>query len=1124
MLKPTHVVALFCAVGALVVPRVSPAPAIASGSPSVKVIVELRGSPLALDQNLKARNQDTGYHFKLDPQLPQAKAYVRQLGNYQAAEIAYLHSKGINLQVGWHFRTAFNGFSATVPTAELARLQTLRNVTQVLPDRRMQLLDDHSLPLIHATDAWAQLGGGPNAGKGVYIAQLDTGIETSNPCFGGAGFKAPPGGTRADTAANKKLTNNKVVVVRAFGQTPGKKYSAVDTSGHGTFGAAIEACDYQTKTPLGTTMSGVAPAAQLMDYNIAPGGEGGSTDAQILAAIDVALQDGADVINLSFGGSSGDPRLDDEAQAFNAAATAGVPAAISAGNAGPEPQTIGSPATDPNVMAVGATTNAAGVYPTVAVTGSNVPAGLQRIKARQGTHVFSSAVGPALAVYVGLGRLPGDSCTPACPPGNNDYAGKDVTGKIVLIDRGYTTFEDKINHAAKEGAIGAIIMDNRSETELPSMDVKTATLPALAISETDGKSLLSYVQANPSAEITLDPKPIVASETPDVVTDFSSRGHGTNYGIKPDVVAPGEDIYSAAESKSTNHNPDLYSPSGFTSADGTSFSAPHVTGAIALVLQKHAKWTPLEVRSALMNTASTNVYLNDDRTGTPAVSDDGAGLIDVDAAISTPALLTPPSYSFGEVNVGYGPVQRTKMLTLTNVGAGNGQWQLSIHQLQGAPGLALGVPASVTLQGSAGFPFQLNASASTAPGDYDGYLLATKGNISLHIPYFVHLISKPVTKGSVLLVDDTTSRFQPPAPYPPVKHVDVTRYFERSLSDLHHPYTYWNEATLDSPTLADMKAASAVIYYTGANLNDFAPENSDPESLFPPMTATDVSALHSYMNQGGHVFVTGMGAAISDPYFEAIVLGSSLDSFSVYDTGKNDQQSKGGVGPPRPSAVPDREAQVHENAELFSGMKPIDFSDGGDGAGDDRGQFNQLIGTSFGLDPLVGVPGMSPERGSFGPYGHAYGQAVLRSTKPQLTTSGIDVGIASSDEPSFKHKTTYKGRSVLFSFGFEAINNNTGFATRDQVMRRIFQWFNDQPRAHVTNPQKVGKNQIRLEAKLSGPKAATYQWQIGNKVLATSKKPTIHRFPHAGTFSVRVQVTDQLGHVAVSPWAKIKVS
>lgn len=1095
-------------------------PVHATSQPAVvRVMVQLAGSPLATDSNLRVRDRTTAGRLRLDPSLPAAKAYESALQRYETREIAYLQSRGLQISVGRSFHAVWNGFDATLPASELGHLRRLRNIEAVLPMRTYRPLLDQSVPLVNAPQAWTTLGGPADAGRGEMIANIDTGIDIKNPCFKDAGMSPPPFGRRSDTASNLALTNNKVVVARAFGSDSTKDYSAADSIGHGTFTAAIEACDYNTPTPLGTRASGVAPAAYLMNYNVFPVGESGTSDSQILAALNSALLDGADVVNMSLGGTAGELRLDVEAGAVSNAITAGVPVVVSAGNAGPTPQSIASPASDPAAISVGAVSNSRGVYATVSVTGAGTPGQLQHIQAAQGSHPFSRAVGPAPMVYVGLGRLPKDD--PAHPSAN-DFAGKDLHGKIAVIQRGTLFFETKINNASKAGAVGVIIVDNQQEISPPGMDVRSATLPAMSISQKDGQVLLSYLQAHPDAQASLNPALSSFPETPDVLSYFSSRGYGQNFSIKPDLVAPGQYIYSATESEITNNQ--LYNPSGFTSADGTSFSAPHVTGAVALVLERHKTWTPLEVKSALMDTANLNVYLNPSKTGTPSVMQAGAGMLDVGAAIQASAVFAPASLSFGGVNAAAAIVQRGGSVLMDDLGGGSGTWQLTVHALHAGSGVTVVVPTSIDLAAGAhvAVPIHLTVAPSATNGDYDGYILATHGNATVHLPYFVHVASLAIRPHSVLLIDNSTSQFVVTDPTkPPIVHKAVATYYERTLQALHKPYTYWNEATLGPPSLADLKRASAVIYFTGANLNGFAAQNSDPESQIPPLSATDDSVLHDYLDAGGRVFLTGMGAALSDPYFTAVAFGGYASSASLYDTTVNDKATHGGKSPPRPSASPVTGSGLLAHSGLFAGMRKIDISTAGDGAKDNVAVNNGAIG-------LVGVPGLNYIRGNFDPGIHIFGHPALITTDVNVSQGPLDGNfdaVDSSDEPTFTHPAKYRGRSVFFSFGFEGINNNTGYATRARVLQRIFQWFNDQPRAQVTASHLPVSTRVRLRAQLAhtSARAVTYQWQIAKATLRPTAEPTWYRFSRRGQYKIRVAITDVLGHTAVSAWKTVTV-
>jgi hypothetical protein len=353
----------------------------------------------------------------------------------------------------------------------------------------------------------------------------------------------------------------------------------------------------------------------------------------------------------------------------------------------------------------------------------------------------------------------------------------------------------------------------------------------------------------------------------------------------------------------------------------------------------------------------------------------------------------------------------------------------------------------------------------------------------------------------------------------------VSQYYFDALKAIGRPYTYWDEAKLGSPSYNDMKHATAVIYFTGANLSGFAGQNQNPEALDGPLSSLDTSALHQYLNAGGRVFVSGEGATLSDPDWSAIVLGANYASASVYDNDTNDKAHKGGISPTKPSAIPDKRVAVHSNPYVFGNMKAIDFSTKGDGAGTNTAVFSQSIASDLG-DSMFGVNGLTPVFGNAAPFGNAYGQAALRTTDLALAQGGADVAIVSSDESSFTHKASYPGRAVLFSFGFEGINDNTGYATRAQVLQRIFQWFGDKPTAAVAAVHYPAHRTVQLKATVragAGVHPAAYIWRIGSKIVKSGAKPATYNFPRAGTYNLRVQVTDSLGHVAVSATKRIKV-
>ncbi|MBI4320308.1 MAG: S8 family serine peptidase [Chloroflexi bacterium] len=224
----------------------------------------------------------------------------------------------------------------------------------------------------------------------------------------------------------------------------------------------------------------------------------------------------------------------------------------------------------------------------------------------------------------------------------------------------------------------------------------------------------------------------------DAIATSSSRGPNLDISIKPDLTAPGTAIYSSVPFSAPWGFSD---PQGFLSLSGTSMAAPHVSGAVALLRQLHPGWSPAQVKSALMNTARRSVF--DSVSGSTArVMVQGAGRIDLQAAMNPGLTISPPAHSFGRGNVAPGGYYASRGFVVEEVAGSAGTWTTGVTQTATYPGLVAQVsPATVTVaaSGSAGITLSISATGDVAPGDYEGYVTLTKGPTVLHIPYWVRL-------------------------------------------------------------------------------------------------------------------------------------------------------------------------------------------------------------------------------------------------------------------------------------------------------------------------------------------------------------------------------------------------
>jgi subtilisin family serine protease len=195
-----------------------------------------------------------------------------------------------------------------------------------------------------------------NAGAGVGIAILDSGIDASHPGFEDEDLVPPQGFPRANSRSNSAYVSTKVIVARSYealAGEPGYGDDASDVNGHGTNAACSAACVVHD-TPLGL-LSGSAPKAFLGNYKVL-GDDGSGSESAILKGIDDAVKDGFDVLNLSLGSElTDDPANDLQVRAVNAASDAGAIVLAAAGNEGSDnnDNSINSPGLADKIITVG---------------------------------------------------------------------------------------------------------------------------------------------------------------------------------------------------------------------------------------------------------------------------------------------------------------------------------------------------------------------------------------------------------------------------------------------------------------------------------------------------------------------------------------------------------------------------------------------------------------------------------------------------------------------------------------------------------------------------------------------------------------------------------------------------
>ena len=712
----------------------------------VRVVVRLPLPPLAASgRTLAAR----GAARRLNVASASSRAYLARLARVQRAAAATLRRTIPEATISRRFRIVLDGMAVELPARRLPALARLPFVENVYPSvRYTRALNDS--PAVVGAHALAAATGA--RGQGIKIAIVDDGIDQRNPFFNPQGFSYPAGFPKGA----RRWTTPKVIVARAFpGPGSGRRGRlALDprASFHGTHVAGIASGQSGTDAPAGNDhpavrgLSGVAPRAWLGNYRVfsVPSPIGHIANSpEIVAAFEAAVRDGMDVINFSGGGSEIDPANDVIVEAVRNVVAAGVVPVISAGNDRDEfgLGTAGSPGTAPDAISVGAVSNMHVFAPALSVVAPTAPETLRRIPfVGAGGGLAPASWNTSDQTLVDVGSVLGPDGRPVdrylCgPPSNPNGPGnllpaRSLTGAIALAWRGKCALVVKALRAAAAGAVGLVLVDNRPG-ETRALEIRLP-LPAGTISDLDGarlRDLLAGSGGRTRVRIGRRPSELETGRSA-IVTSFSSAGPTAfSHLLKPDVSAPGGQILSSTLPRLEG--------SPFAVFDGTSMAAPHVAGAVAVLLERHRGWTPREVKSALVSTAGP-AWANTARTEEAPVVLGGGGLVNLPRA-DNPRLFTDPvSLSFGDLNVNRGARRRTLLVSISDAGNGSGDWRVELRPQSASAGASLELPPSVDVdpRGSTEVPVAARATSAAAAGDNFGFIVLRRGADVRRIPYY----------------------------------------------------------------------------------------------------------------------------------------------------------------------------------------------------------------------------------------------------------------------------------------------------------------------------------------------------------------------------------------------------
>jgi minor extracellular serine protease Vpr len=675
---------------------------------------------------------------------------------------------GITLTERYSYDTLWNGLAVTVPQTQVAALGSVPGVKAVYPVQSVSLPSYHSdeggganidlknaLGLTGANVAQDELG---LDGSDETIAVIDSGVDYTLPelggCFGPS-CKVRGGLDLVGDSYNATTTSPAYQPVPHPGGPPvpcnpadsdrAEVLGAGTSNGaHGTHVAGIAAADGRGHTDEGEAV-GVAPAARLLAYKVF--GCNGSTGTDvIIRAMELALADDADVVNISIGSSFDAWPESPAAVAADNLVDAGVTVVASIGNSGTnfgQLWSAGAPGVGNKVIGVASYDNTKATLPAF-----RVGTKLYTYMRASGSLSNPPDSGSADLVATGTPTTTGDGCVNAPAPGS-------LTGKIALIRRGSALppaptcgFYNKAINAERAGALGVVIYNNVAGALNPTVTPTPAgappvTIPVATITQADGEEIYAGLATNHTLTWT-DQILEAPLATAGVISDFSSFGTDAELGLKPDLGGPGGQIYSTWPHQQFG---------GHNTISGTSMAAPHIAGLAALILQaKHQKTAPGLVRTLLMNTASPKGVNISPGAGLEPTWRQGAGLAQIVDAVTTPAWVTPSEISLGEGTGG------SAQLTVTNSSSRPVTYDLSgVTTIGTGPSTAAGAvypynfsylgganpttfsASSVTVPpgGSAGVGVTVQAGAWPDKSLYGGYVVLTPrgGGVTLHVPY-----------------------------------------------------------------------------------------------------------------------------------------------------------------------------------------------------------------------------------------------------------------------------------------------------------------------------------------------------------------------------------------------------
>ena len=634
----------------------------------VKVIVQLDADSL-----LDVRNRTNASMSMLDfQQTDAAKAQLKDIANLQLSVMNTMESKGIPSSFTFSYTSVVSGFAAQVPYGKIHDIKNIDGVEDVVLCQTYYTDSMGSATLgqaLTAAEVAAYSNNTQYQGEGMLIGILDTGLDVNHEAFANAPavqklqksslskllYQISQGedGKTNITAysyaalwyAQKHSSSSLVLLTEDDLYKSGKvpfafdyadadadvipSADAVEKYGndHGTHVAGITA-GKTVDADGNVTFAGQSPEAQLAIFKVFSDSTNGASTDTILAALNDALLLDVDVINMSLGSNGGFGREaegDLTTKYYDLVKSAGILLNCSAGNSYSSSQGGAkgdfTSVSDPDTGIISSSSSYDAALSVASVNANETAA----FVTAQGRVPYQDVSGHDFTALL-LGNDSSRTYEYVMVPNTGDtadYQGLDVTGRIAVVMRGGLSFEQKQLNAASAGAAGCIIYNNR-DGYLLNMAVDNYKIPTVCISLANGQMMEAAQE-----------KTLTVSKTEKgsvAMSDFSSWGPLPSLSLKPEITAPGGNIYS------------LQNGGGYQNMSGTSMASPQVAGMAAVVAQyiranKLTEKTGLTARalaqSLLMSTA-VPMYQDygEGKYGYYSVMQQGAGLANVGAAVS----------------------------------------------------------------------------------------------------------------------------------------------------------------------------------------------------------------------------------------------------------------------------------------------------------------------------------------------------------------------------------------------------------------------------------------------------------------------------------------------------------